>query len=189
MFDLSFDPRDDLTQSSGHAAASNVDRPAGDFQVLSDSLDRLIFDHGSPEGLPSTFAKFISNLAGRPLKDVQLVFPFPPLVRFPMVGKGLKHIAHLRIAASATMLLVSPQEFSDLIPGYCQQPTAESPALRVVPKSRRYADQVPHGFLRDVGGVGILQSLPQGVRVQQRHIDIHELGPRRSVLRITDAEQ
>src|SRR5262249_52941713 len=43
--------------------------------------------------------------------------------------------------------------------------------------------------LREVGGVGVLQTLPPREAVDERRVQVHELAPRRGVARVADADQ
>src|SRR5690606_33845081 len=81
------------------------------------------------------------------------------------------------------------EEIDDLVPRDGIEPRAEAAALRIVDKLASGPDDAAQHVLRDVGRVGVLQTLSPRIAIDKRRVSIDKLCPRAGIGQIANLNE
>src|SRR6516164_8701787 len=95
----------------------------------------------------------------------------------------------VRVAAAAAGAILHCEEVPQLVTHHGEQPTAEGAAPRIVIETADAAGDRLQNVLRQVGSVGVLESVLVREAVDQRRIDFDELRPGRVIAGVAQADQ
>src|SRR5262249_16745040 len=93
------------------------------------------------------------------------------------------------VAAGRRMAAPGLGRTTQEVAGDGEQPAAKGPAAGIVAEARQRRVQGAEDVLRQIGGIGVLQSVPPGHAIDQRRVQVDELHPRLVILSIAQAEQ